>query len=235
MGSASSKSTAEHDPLKYNVSENVLQMLGKFDTVILVDDSSSMRGQRWRKVSYFKAACYKINIFYTLLYVPAQTGKALVQLAKVAAEYDQDGLEIFFLNSKSYLSENNDASQIEQLFRTIRPNGPTPLRGRLGNLLENYGKKFEADPRTCKPVNFIVITDGAPTDGNATEEAVIKMARSLDAHNARVAQVGIQFVQIGNDPAATAYLKHLDDELQAKSIRVCLQKVICYIFEFSAL
>jgi hypothetical protein len=70
-----------------------------------------------------------------------------------------------------------------------------------------------------KPVNFIVITDGAPTDD--PESIIITAARRLDRNNFPLSQVGIQFVQIGTDPEATEALRELDDELSGKhSIRV---------------
>jgi len=47
----------------------------------------------------------------------------------------------------------------------------------------------------------------------------VKVAKILDQMNARVAQVGIQFVQIGDNEGATAYLQRLDDDLAKQGIR----------------
>lgn len=47
----------------------------------------------------------------------------------------------------------------------------------------------------------------------------MKVAKILDQMNARVAQVGIQFVQIGDNEGATAYLQRLDDDLAKQGIR----------------
>lgn len=44
-------------------------------------------------------------------------------------------------------------------------------------------------------------------------DSIVSLARRLDRGNYPLAQVGIQFVQIGNDDAATEFLKQLDDDL----------------------
>ena len=42
---------------------------------------------------------------------------------------------------------------------------------------------------------------------------IVEFARRLDVKNIPQRQLGIQFVQIGDDPDATAALKELDDNL----------------------
>jgi hypothetical protein len=57
----------------------------------------------------------------------------------------------------------------------------------------------------------------------------------LGLPNMRSTQVGIQFVQIGTDPRATAFLKELDDDLQgAHDIRVrCYTNSSSFLFLIS--
>ncbi|EEH34292.2 hypothetical protein PAAG_05341 [Paracoccidioides lutzii Pb01] len=62
---------------------------------------------------------------------------------------------------------------------------------------------------TVKPLNIIVITNGRPTDD--VETVISNAANRLDKCNAKPWQVGIQFVQVGNDSKATKWLKKLDD------------------------
>jgi len=107
---------------------------------------------------------------------------------------------------------------------TLFSKGITPTGAKLEELLLGYLSKLEqtlVDPTApkVKPVNFIVITDGVPTDD--PESVIITAARRLDKNNLPLSQVGIQFVQIGTDPDATKALVELDDELSAKhGIRV---------------
>jgi hypothetical protein len=59
-----------------------------------------------------------------------------------------------------------------------------------------------------------VITDGAPSD--EPEDVIVAAARRLDRGDFPLSQLGIQFVQIGNDPEARAALEELDDDLSGK-------------------
>ena len=106
-----------------------------------------------------------------------------------------------------------------RLSDTPFPEGITPTGAKLEELLLDYLSRLErtlVDPTApkVKPANFIVITDGAPTDD--PESVIMTAARRLDKNNFPLSQVGIQFVQIGTDPDATEALRELDDELSAK-------------------
>ncbi|KAG5636434.1 hypothetical protein H0H81_008076 [Sphagnurus paluster] len=199
--------------------EDILLALSRFDTVLLVDDSKSMRGSRW-----------------------TQAGKALSTLATIAARYDEDGIDIEFLNSKRRGSGMKDEAAVNALFTSVTPRGWTPLGTRLDAILSAYQCKLKENPEETKPLNLIVITDGAPStfllplhshvgclplipitnaaDDPATEDAILRSARALDVWNARITQLGIQFVQIGNDARARAYLEALDDGLSVHGVRV---------------
>jgi hypothetical protein len=63
-------------------------------------------------------------------------------------------------------------------------------------------------------VNYIILTDGAPTD--SPEEVIVAIARRLDNGNFPLSQLGIQFVQVGDDSWATKSLRDLDDVLRNK-------------------
>ncbi|KAH9948796.1 hypothetical protein B0H21DRAFT_689433 [Amylocystis lapponica] len=193
-------------PLRQNSVENALDALRRYNTVILVDDSGSMEGARW-----------------------LEARETLAALADIAARYDADGIDVCFLNSRKVGTNMKNADLVRRLFDSVRPAGITPIGEKLESLLlyylaglEQAKARYDAGDsralRSVKPVNYIVITDGAPTDD--PEEVIVTAARRLDAHNFPLSQVGIQFVQIGNNPEATAFLNELDNELsQAYGIR----------------
>lgn len=105
-----------------------------------------------------------------------------------------------------------------KLFETIQPYGPTPTGDRLDRLLRTYIGYLEEAPRNQlpppKPINFIVITDGEPTDD--VESVIVAAAHRLEKNNALLSQLGIQFFQVGNDSKATRSLKELDNALSKK-------------------
>jgi len=174
------------------ITEDALEFLKYFDTVLIVDDSRSMRGPLWK-----------------------EAGQALAELAAVASQYASNGLEIQFLNSPLVGKNIKTAQEVQDLFGKVEPTNSTPIGRKLDRLLNAYLNKLRND-RNLKRVNYIIITDGCPTDRLELEpEAVIvKAAKVLDARSAPLSQIGIQFVQIGDNAAATRYLESLDDSLK---------------------
>ncbi|CAE6477115.1 unnamed protein product [Rhizoctonia solani] len=181
--------------------ENALELLKEYDTVFLIDDSGSMAGGLW-----------------------TQAGRALAGVATVASQYDDDGIDIYFLNSKDFLQNVQNETQVYDLFKRVQPRGSTPTGARLDMLLRSYLTSIERaqqefdshDPEITgiKPINYIVITDGAPSDD--PESVIVAAAKRLDKGEFPLSQVGIQFVQIGSDPEATQALAELDDDLAGK-------------------
>ncbi|KAG8900547.1 hypothetical protein FRB99_005986 [Tulasnella sp. 403] len=180
--------------------EDPLEYLRRYDTVVVVDDSSSMEGALW-----------------------IEAREALSGIADVAARYDSDGIDIYFLNSRLVGKNMRNGTQVKRLFDRVEPRGITPTGEKLEELLLDYLLKLEAakeaqhDGRTptgIKPVNFLVITDGAATDDPAP--VIAQAAKRLDEGRFPLSQVGVQFVQIGSDRAAAAALQELDDDLAAQ-------------------
>ncbi|OXC68791.1 hypothetical protein AYX13_02717 [Cryptococcus neoformans] len=201
--------------------EDPLEMLREFDTVFLVDDSSSMKkDQRWNQ------AC-----------------QAIMEVADLASRYDDDGIDVYFLNNKRVGRELRSSEDVEELFAGLEPRGITPTGMRLEAILRDYMSRLEASQHTgeeVKPMNLIVVTDGvfahpvsarlrqlavnpsltriqlldlAPTDD--PESVIVTIARRLDRGQYPLSQVGIQFLQIGNDPEAREALQELDDDLSS--------------------
>lgn len=105
-----------------------------------------------------------------------ETRAALAGLADTASKYDVDGVDVHFLNSPVVGANMKSAQAVEALFDSIDPDGITPTGEKLEILLLDYLLQIEeaqdqdrATPggkgealKAIKPVNFIVLTDGAP-------------------------------------------------------------------------
>jgi Mg-chelatase subunit ChlD len=159
--------------------------------VFLIDDSGSMAGRSWE-----------------------ETGAALRMITSTCTERDADGIDIYFLNhSSSSLHKNiTAAGTVVEIFETVRPGGTTPTGQRLHEILKPYLKRYKKNPETTKPINIIVITDGAPSDD--VESPIVQAAQKLDNLEAPLWQIGIQFFQVGKEPGAREHLKQLDDGLK---------------------
>ncbi|KAJ7619368.1 hypothetical protein FB45DRAFT_799734 [Roridomyces roridus] len=196
-------------PLRKESLENAFEILSKYDTVILLDDSGSMAlSGSHRGVTRWEEA-----------------GQALSKLAEIAAQYDKDGIDIHFLNNRNSALHLKSSAEVNDVFNSVRPEGLTPTGERLDQILKPLLLQLETctiDPdgtprdtltnEEIKRVNLIVITDGEATD--SPKHTILDAARRLSAlRNLCMIQLGIQFVQIGNDEKATQALKELDDDL----------------------
>ncbi|KAK4070142.1 uncharacterized protein Triagg1_6563 [Trichoderma aggressivum f. europaeum] len=188
---------------KYSNGEDPFAFLSHFDTVFLIDDSGSMEGKSWNEAADVLRAITPICTFH-----------------------DKDGIDLYFLNHRSSKKQPEGKGQygyynietpeeITEIFKTVQPNNGTPTGARLRTILRPYvlGLPTPKDKfrniDDVKPINIIVITDGAPSDD---PDAVIrKYAKDLDELDAPVHQVGIQFFQVGSLPGAAEALQHLDD------------------------
>ncbi|KAK1146945.1 hypothetical protein N8T08_002272 [Aspergillus melleus] len=198
--------------------DTAYSFLGEFDTIFVVDDSSSMRGSRWKEAE-----------------------DAIAAIAPICTRYDQDGIDVYFLNHRreatrpiggAYLNITT-ADDVREIFNCVEPWGPTPFGKRLNDILRPYIRRVErmegddgpgVSVEPVKPLNIIAITDGAFTDD--AESILVDVAKRLDYCRAVPWQVGVQFFQIGNDTAARAYLQELDDELGKRAQQEHLRDIV---------
>ncbi|PWN95530.1 hypothetical protein FA09DRAFT_341173 [Tilletiopsis washingtonensis] len=184
------------------MNENALELLRSFDTILLVDDSSSMQVTEQPDGTHGPSRW-------------EQARDALAGLVEIAMRYDEDGVDIHFLNASASLQGCRDPAEVRALFDRLEPNGITPTGDALELLLLQYMDDIET-ARTKKSAmpkkrNYLVITDGRATDD--PESVIVATARRLDSLNAPLTQIGIQFVQVGADAEAKAALEELDDAL----------------------
>ncbi|KAJ9090938.1 hypothetical protein QFC21_007353 [Naganishia friedmannii] len=186
-----------------------ISILAQYDTIILIDDSGSMAGGRWQQVR-----------------------GALMDVATRVARVDEDGIEVHFVNSMvegynlTVSSGDRTAGSVEKLFNKVKPTNGTPTGAALRRILEPYMDQLEHVQQLkangeqipvgedVKPVNVIVLTDGAATDD--PESVIVSIASRLDRGGFPLNQLGIQFLQIGNESEAREALQALDDGIKEK-------------------
>lgn len=146
-----------------------------------------------------------------------EVAAVLETVTPICTLWDADGVDIHFLNTQDNKRFMNvtTAAAVQQIFREVSPHGSTPTGKRLTAIMTPYLQELLKCKATGaelpKPMNIIVITDGAPTDD--PESVIAQAAKKLDNINAPSWQIGIQFFQVGRDQAAAEALKDLDDNL----------------------
>ena len=175
--------------------ERTFAKLKGYDTRFLVDDSDSMDGLRW-----------------------TTTKQVMAHIASIAVKYDKNGVDVRFFNNYAEDEDRlnlDSAEKVMSLFDNLEPEGSTPTADTLDEELNEYVHEYKNN-RHIKGLNLIVITDGEPSPGQDVESVVVKYARTLAQLDAPPLQVGIQFVQVGDEKRAKEFLDSLDNDLQEK-------------------
>eukprot|EP01106_Pelomyxa_sp_JSP_P010585 TRINITY_DN279_c0_g2_i3.p2 TRINITY_DN279_c0_g2~~TRINITY_DN279_c0_g2_i3.p2 ORF type:complete len:197 (+),score=71.69 TRINITY_DN279_c0_g2_i3:57-593(+) len=129
---------------------------------------------------------------------------ALELLAPACCKADPDGVKIFFFSNTIEKEDHvKDAKRIKQLFSKYEPDGSTDL---ASVLLMAFDEHFTSGG---KPETMLVITDGCPDDTAAVEGAIVECTQRLRDDD----ELSVSFIQVGKDPDARGYLKHLDNGL----------------------
>ncbi|KAH9450363.1 hypothetical protein MJO28_014599 [Puccinia striiformis f. sp. tritici] len=202
LNSALNQQSTHHHHSRPSGGEDPLAILARYDTVLLIDDSASMSTQnRWNEAAV-----------------------AVAGLADTLVQYDNDGIDVYFMNSVEHLRNAVSAKEISMLFQRVQPVGrSTPTDVRVEELLGIYLDRLEAGRANnlpaLKPLNLIVITDGEADDPDTLAYALAGFSDRLEDAKFPLNQLGVQFIQIGNDSGATKFLQSLDDELRANSHR----------------
>merc|ERR1719449_430191 len=69
---------------------------------------------------------------------------------------------------------------------------------------------------TKRPVSILVLTAGRPDDADELDASLLKAVTRI-GDTCEACPLSVTFVQIGNDPKAEEYLKHLDGHIQRDS------------------
>ena len=160
-----------------------LDILSNFEIVLLVDDSGSMNtpinsnkhDTRWDELKEV------VNI-----------------VIKIATIYDENGIDINFLNRNNY--ENvNEPNLINHIFDE-KPYGLTPLNNSVNQILNKY-------QNSTKPVLIIIATDGIPTNnyGNRDVNTFKNTLKNKD-HS----RYFISFLACSDQEDDVGYLNKLD-------------------------
>lgn len=132
--------------------------------------------------------------------------EATMAVANACAKLDPDGIDVYTFGEKFKRFENTTPEKVAEIFNTVTPNGGTDFVPVLTDVFANHFKKGD------RPTTVLVVTDGEPSEASgqsALAKLLIATANKLEAD----AELAVQFIQIGDDPKASAFLKKLDDNL----------------------
>jgi hypothetical protein len=174
-----------------------IALLAMYDIVLIGDDSGSMgrtdRGETMDRWSLLKLMVQTISFWATLM--------------------DDDGIDVRMFNTNIGGDGDNIRSpqEVNRLFDICRPGGLTPMGESIDRTVKE--KKILRNMKNSelpKPVLFLIVTDGVPSNKTAVVEA-IKTCRSnakRSIYGKRAIAFG--FCQIGKDTDAQKWLGKID-------------------------
>jgi hypothetical protein len=136
--------------------------------------------------------------------------ESTLALAAKCEEFDPDGITVYTFSTRFRRYDNVTANRVIQIFQENEPLGRTEMAEVLKDLFQNYFQRRESGETKPNGEIILVVTDGQPDNRESVIREIVEATQRID----RDEELGISFIQIGNDPDAAAFLKALDGELQ---------------------
>lgn len=136
--------------------------------------------------------------------------ESTLAIANKVADFDPDGITLVPFAGTFKVYENTTPDKVKDVFAENEPMGGTVLAPVLKAIFTSYNTRKKAGSTKANGELLIVITDGAPTDEAQVAKEIVTFGNGLDGGDD---EYGIQFLQVGKDPSAAAFLKKLDDDL----------------------
>ncbi len=136
-------------------------------------------------------------------------------LANKCQKFAPDGITIYTFSSNFRRYDNVTDNKVRQIFSENEPLGRTEMAKVLQDALQSYFRRKEQGQAKLGGETILVVTDGQPDNPQAVIKTIIDASQKID----RDEELAISFIQIGNDPKATKYLKMLDNDLQSAGAR----------------
>lgn len=136
--------------------------------------------------------------------------ESTIALAQKCDELDSDGITVYLFSGRFRRYDNVNADKIREIYAQNEPMGKSDLKSVLQDALDNYFQRKAEGKAKENGETILIITDGIPDEPKEIIRLIITASQKID----RDEELGISFIQIGNDSKAKEYFKALDDLLQ---------------------
>lgn len=134
-----------------------------------------------------------------------------IALASKLQEFDPDGITVMTFAGDFDIHENTRDDGVSDIFKKKDPCGGTTLAPVLQNIFSRYLDEKKAGKTKPNGAIVMIVTDGEPQDEDAVARAIESFTQKLaDGRE----EFGIEFVQVGQDRQAAAYLERLNNGLK---------------------
>ncbi len=172
--------------------------LAKRDYVLVIDRSGSMAEPVKKKF---------LGVGQTSKWASMQ--ETVMAVARKCQEFDDDGIDLYVFNTSFKKFENTTPDKVQEIFDHVGPNGGTDFVPVLTEVINTHFS------RANKPTTVFVVTDGCPSDEHNGQRQLAKLIIDTANKLEHGDELGIEFLQIGDDNAAREFLKKLDEGLES--------------------
>jgi hypothetical protein len=148
--------------------------------------------------------------------------ESALSFARDVEKIDSDGIDVVLFGGTVSSFKGVTGDKVKEVFATRTPRGSTPLAEALTEALKVSGsdkKRF-----------ILVFTDGIPD----SKDAAAKVIRDQSNRQNTDDECTFLFVQVGDDKAAAAYLRTLDDDLKGAKFDIVDAKTLAEAEAFAS-
>ncbi|KAI8611062.1 hypothetical protein BC830DRAFT_690821 [Chytriomyces sp. MP71] len=154
---------------------------------------------------------------------PALSGKSrwiqvrtlLAGMTDRIAQYNKRGVDVMFLNNSRVHGGVRQGEWMTAVFDGVGvPVGGTPTGASMHEILDAYTAVLRYDA-TFEALNVVVLTDGNANDFDLLQYTISHHVEMLTQRGCVLHQLGVEFVQVGDDEVATAQLDLLEEAVDA--------------------
>jgi len=142
---------------------------------------------------------------------------AIINLAQQCEQFDSDGITLYVNNSNHDAAgsfrryEYVQADRVVSVLRENIPLGVITLKTVLKMALDEYFIRRAAGHCKANGEMILIVTDGEPQDRLAVSKAIVAATQRMDRDD----ELGIGFVQVGDDAIPRGFFTALDEDLQS--------------------
>lgn len=170
--------------------EQYMDLLFKYDIVLLVDDSKSLD----TRTSFDKPTAWKRLTQTALLVLSASTA------------YDEDGIDLFAFGRDEQRNVMNERA-LKAWFKPKPVNAATPLAEKIQDIFNEYSNNE-------KPVLLLVATDGVPNDGGSEVDGRVifeDMMRQRERNEVLRDKFAVNFLLCTEESSTVEYFRGVDE------------------------
>ena len=145
---------------------------------------------------------------------------SLIDLAKKCQQFDSDGITLYEASTPMWKYKNSNVARLAEILQrqNTEPDSANPTEINLEEALKaSFSDYFanKTDGKGKKGAIIVAVLDQKPAQVAAVAEIIVSAANKIDKDE----EIGVSFIQIGDDLKTREFLTDLDTHLQDRGAR----------------